>query len=114
MINQAILYGLVGKDPTVKTDKNGKKFAYFSLATKDGWGDKAKTNWHNVLVFDKQAEFVSQFVKKGDAVLIEGHIDYDDYTGNDGKKITTTRIVADKVNKLWKPGDKLGEDDLPY
>lgn len=72
--NKIILVGRVGKDPEVR-QVGGKNVSGFSLATTRGFGDKAKTTWHNVQVWDKQSDNAQQFIHKGDRVLVEGSLD---------------------------------------
>ncbi len=79
MVNKIILIGNVGKDPEIKTMNNGNKFAKFSLATSESWRDKesgerkTKSDWHHVVVFQKNlVEIVEKYVKKGSKLYIEG------------------------------------------
>ena len=78
-INKAFLLGNVGKDPEIRSTNGGSLVASFSLATadrqKDGqgnWQDKAE--WHNLVAFNRTAEIVRDYVKKGSQLLIEGKI----------------------------------------
>jgi len=109
--NKVILMGRTGKDPEVKTLKDGKKVATFSLATdnfgKDKDGNQKQPDWHNVTVWDKQADFVEQYVKKGSSILVEGRLGYEDYE-KDGVKRTYTRVTASSVAFA---GSKKDSDD---
>lgn len=78
-VNKAILLGHVGKDPEIRSTNGGSLVASFSLATtdrqKDGqvnWQDK--TEWHNLVAFNRTAEIVRDYVKKGSQLLVEGKI----------------------------------------
>lgn len=96
MLNKVILLGRVGKDVEVKTSKNGKSFCSISLATNSGFGDNKRTDWHNVVAFGKNAENCGKFLQKGALALVEGEIQYDQYE-KDGKKLTSTKILAEHV-----------------
>jgi single-strand DNA-binding protein len=93
-VNRVILLGHVGYEPECKTSASGKFIAKLSVATSYGKGDKEKTEWHRVTCFEKVAEFVQQYVHKGDAVYVEGAIEYS--KTDDGKYFTD--IVARDVN----------------
>ena len=111
--NKVILIGRAGKDPEVKTLKDGKKVASFSLATNDYAKDKdgnQKTQWHNVTVWDKLADTVEKYLKKGAEVCVEGRIGYEDYE-KDGVKRQYTRITA--TNFQFVGSKKDNSDDSP-
>lgn len=125
-INKVVLMGRLGKDPESRVSKDGNSIAKFSLATDDGFGDHKKTNWHNIVVFGKRSEFVTTWLKKGSTAVVDGRIDYDEYTNKEGVKVRATIIVADKVDfgegkpknesknstKQSKSDDD--EDDIPF
>ena len=78
-INKAFLLGHVGKDPEVRSTNGGSIVASFSLATadrqKDGQGNwQDKTEWHNLVAFNRTAEIVRDYVRKGSQLLVEGKI----------------------------------------
>ena len=78
-VNKVFLLGNVGKDPEIRSTAGGMQVASFSLATADRtkgtdgqWTDK--TEWHNIVCFQRTAEVVRDYVKKGSQLLIEGKI----------------------------------------
>ena len=78
-INKVILVGNVGKDPETKFLPSGSPVTNFSLATSERYKDKSgefqeRTEWHNVVAFDRLAEIVRDYVKKGSKLYIEGRI----------------------------------------
>jgi single-strand DNA-binding protein len=78
-VNKALLLGHVGKDPEIRSTAGGTIVASFSLATsdrqKDGQGNWAdKTEWHNLVAFNRTAEIVRDYVKKGTQLFVEGKI----------------------------------------
>lgn len=102
-LNKSILYGNLTRDPEMKSLPNGSKVTSFSIATnriyKDAAGAKQEqVEFHNIVVFGKQAETSAQYLKKGSGVLIEGRIQtrsWDDKTT--GEKKNRTEVVADAV-----------------
>lgn len=127
MINKAILCGFVGQDPVTR-GVGDTKVAQFSLATsrhyKDRNGDKKKeTQWHNIVVWGKQAEIVEKYVRKGSCLEIIGEINYREYE-KDGTKRHVTDIRAQEMVLLPSGGKDnqlppenmppQPDDDLPY
>lgn len=102
-LNKAILIGNLTRDPELRSLPSGIKVCSFSLATNRVWKDKAgarqeSTDYHNVVVFGRQAETVAQYMKKGSSILVEGRMQtrsWDDK--NSGEKKYRTEIVADRV-----------------
>src|SRR5277367_6680243 len=109
-VNKAILIGNLGRDPEVRYLPSGQNVASFTLATSDSYTDRAgsrqeRTDWHNIVVFGKQAELCGQYLKKGRQVYIEGRISTRTYEAKDGSgKRTRTEIVAQRVQFLGGRG----------
>ena len=112
-LNKTFLFGNLTRDPEMKSLPNGNKVTTFSLATnrvyKDASGAKQEqVEFHNIVVFGRQAETSAQYLKKGQGVLIEGRIQtrsWDDKTT--GEKKYRTEIIADAVQfgpKSSQPG----------
>lgn len=109
-LNKTFVYGNLTRDPEMKSMPTGSKVTSFSLATnrvyKDNNGNKQEqVEFHNIVVFGKQAETSAQYLKKGQGVLIEGRIQtrsWDDKTT--GEKKYRTEIVADSVQFGPKTG----------
>src|ERR1700712_2285862 len=105
-VNKVFLLGNVGKDPEIRATASGMNVASFSLATaeraKDAQGNWAdKTEWHNIVCFQRTAEVVRDYVKKGSQVLIEGKIQtrsWDDKTS--GEKKYKTEILCNELTLL--------------
>ncbi len=110
-VNKVFLLGNVGKDPEIRSTAGGMVVASFSLATADrakdaqgNWADK--TEWHNLVCFQRTAEIVRDYVKKGSQIFVEGKIQtrsWDDKTS--GEKKYKTEIL---VNDLSLLGGKSG------
>jgi single-strand DNA-binding protein len=97
----------LGKDPELKMTTSGQALARFSLATTETWrtpsGEKQqKTEWHNVIVWGKQAEIAEKYLRKGKQVMVEGRIQYRDYTDPAGIKKTFTDIRCDSFVMLGR------------
>jgi single-strand DNA-binding protein len=104
-VNKVILVGNLGKDPEVRFTPSGRAVAKFSLATTDSWTDQEsgrqeRTEWHNIVVWGKQAENCGQYLAKGRQVYIEGAIRSRSYDDKDGNKRYITEIVAQRVQFL--------------
>lgn len=99
MINKAILVGHLGKDPELKYTNSEKAVCSFSLATSE---NKDKTEWHNIVCWNKNAENAEKYLKKGSKCYIEGKIHYGSYEDKEGIKKYTTEIIAYAVKFLDK------------
>ncbi len=105
-VNKVFLLGNVGKEPEIRSTAGGMTVASFSLATADrakdqqgNWADK--TEWHNIVCFQRTAEVVRDYVKKGTQLLIEGKIQtrsWDDKTS--GEKKYRTEILCNELTLL--------------
>ncbi|MEN9852245.1 MAG: hypothetical protein RI996_188 [Candidatus Parcubacteria bacterium] len=101
-LNKVYVLGNLTRDPELKALPNGTKVTQFSLATNRVWKDQAGTKqeqveYHNIVVFGRQAETSAEYLKKGQQVLIEGRIQTRSWDGTDGKKNYRTEIIADSV-----------------
>ena len=114
-VNKVILVGRLGRDPELKYTASGTPFCRFSMATDDSWNDKGtgerqeRTEWHNIVAWDRLAEICNQYLTKGKLVYIEGSLqtrEWDDQEGNK-KKITEIR-ARDMVMLSSASGDNAG------
>ena len=101
-LNKALIIGNLTRDPEVKSLPSGIQVATFSVATNRVWKDKngakqESADYHNVVVFGRQAEIVGQYLKKGSSALVEGRMQTRSWDGPDGVKKYRTEIVADRV-----------------
>lgn len=99
-VNKVILVGRLGKDPELKYTGSGTPFCRFSMATDDVWNDKTsgerqeKTEWHNIVAWDRLAEICNQYLTKGRLVYIEGSLQTREWDDQEGNKRRTTEIRA--------------------
>jgi single-strand DNA-binding protein len=112
-LNKVLLIGNLGRDPELKVTPSGQALARFSVATTETWknpqGEKqSKTEWHNIVVWGKQAEIAEKYLRKGRQVLIEGRIQYREYTDQAGVKKTACEIRCDNFVMLGRMEDGAG------
>jgi single-strand DNA-binding protein len=99
-VNKVILVGNVGKDPEVKYSPSGTPIAKFSLATNEKYKDRSeewqeRTEWHNIVAWQRLAEIVGEYVKKGAKLYIEGKLQTSSWEDREsGTKKYRTEIVA--------------------
>jgi single-strand DNA-binding protein len=110
-INKVILLGRVGKDPEVKYLESGIAVASLPLATSESYKNKSgervtTTEWHNVVIWRKQAEIVEKYVKKGSELYIEGSLRTRSWEDKEGNKRYATEVVANKITLGRKPESK--------
>ncbi|PCE30274.1 single-stranded DNA-binding protein [Burkholderia ubonensis] len=105
-VNKVILVGNLGADPEVRYLPSGDAVANVRLATTDRYKDKASgefkemTEWHRIAFFGRLAEIVSEYLKKGSSIYIEGRIRTRKWQGQDGQDRYSTEIVADQMQML--------------
>ena len=108
-LNKAFVLGRLTADPQLRSTKSGQSVSAFSVATNRVWNDKEgqkqeEVEFHNIVVWGKQAETASKFLVKGQLVLIEGRIQTRNYEDKTGQKRYATEIVADRVQFGPKAG----------
>ena len=122
-VNKVILVGNLGRDPEVRYLPSGQTVANFTLATSDSYNDRSgarqeRTDWHNIVVYGKQAELCGQYLKKGRQVYIEGRLTTREYQAKDGSgKRYTTEIVARQIRFLGKSAEARTAEtgaDIPF
>ncbi|AOJ10090.1 single-stranded DNA-binding protein [Burkholderia mayonis] len=105
-VNKVILVGNLGADPEVRYLPSGDAVANVRLATTDRYKDKATgdykeiTEWHRISFFGRLAEIVSEYLKKGSSIYVEGKIRTRKWQGQDGQDRYSTEIVADQMQML--------------
>jgi len=105
-INKVILVGNLGQDPEVKYMPSGGAVTNISIATTDSWKDKAtgekkeNTEWHRVVFFNRLAEIVGEYLRKGSQVYIEGNLRTRKWQDQNGVDKYTTEIVAREMQML--------------
>ena len=100
--NKAIIIDNLTRDPELRSLPSGIQVATIGVATNRTWKDKngvkqESADFHNVVVFGRQAETSAQYLKKGASVLVEGRMQTRSWDGTDGQKKYRTEIVADRI-----------------
>jgi single-strand DNA-binding protein len=123
-INKVILIGNLGRDPEVRYTPNGSAVCNLRLATTRNWknresGDKMEeTEWHSVVLYDRQAEVAGEYLKKGRPVYIEGRLKTRKWQDKDGNDRYTTEIVGETMQLLGgregMGGGGAGAEDSGY
>ena len=115
MVNKVILVGNLGRDPEMRSTQGGLPITTFSMATsrrsKDRDGNrKEETEWHNIVVFGKQAEIAAQYLTKGKQIYLEGRIQTRSWEDKEdkSKKHYKTEILCDNFQMLGSKGDGAG------
>jgi len=101
-LNKVLLIGRLGKDPEIRYTPDGAPVANFSLATSEFWTDKSgtrqeRTEWHNIVAWNKLADLSKRYLAKGRQVFVEGRIRTREWDDKDGNKRRTTEIVASQM-----------------
>ena len=108
-MNKISLIGRLGRDPEVKQTTNGKAVATFTLAVdrrfKNASGQK-EADWVNIVAWDKSAELIGQYVKKGDQIGVIGRLQIRNYDGTDGQKKYVTEVICEEFDFISNPGGK--------
>jgi single-strand DNA-binding protein len=105
-VNKVIIVGNLGRDPEVRYLPNGDAVANIAVATTDRYKDKQTgenkeiTEWHRISFFGRLAEIVSQYLKKGSQVYVEGSLRTRKWTDKDGQEKYSTEIRADSMQML--------------
>ncbi len=111
--------GRLTRDPETRYTPDGMGICKFTVAIDDGYGEKKKTNFIPVTVFGKQAESCEKFLAKGRMVAVEGKIQTGSYEKQDGTKVFTTDVIANRVQFIdfgKKDGENANQgvvDDIP-
>jgi single-strand DNA-binding protein len=105
-VNKVILIGNCGRDPEMRYLPSGSAVANVTIATSSKRKDKVSgetiedTQWHRVTFYDKLAEIVGEYVKKGKPIYVEGRLKYGKFTNKDGVEQNTCDIVATEMQLL--------------
>lgn len=110
-LNKVLLVGNLTRDPELRNLPSGAAVASFGMATNRVWknqqGEKQEeVQFHNIVVFGRQAEIVNQYLAKGSLILVEGRIQTRSWDGKDGSKQYRTEIVAERIQFGPRSGQK--------
>ena len=116
-VNKVILLGNCGRDPEIRDLPSGQAVANVSIATSSRRKDRntgesvEDTQWHRVTFYDRLAEIVGEYVRKGQPVYVEGRLKYGKYTDQAGVEKNTVDIIATEMQLLGKREGMGGPDE---
>ena len=111
-VNKVILVGHIGNKPEGRYTPSGISTASFSLATNESWIDsenekQERTEWHNIVAWNKLADFATDYLQKGQLIYIEGRMQTRTYKDKEDIQRRVTEIVSTAITPLeWKTTDK--------
>ena len=111
-VNKVILVGHIGNKPEGRYTPSGTSIASFSLATNESWIDsenekQERTEWHNIFAWNKLADFVTEYLQKGQLIYIEGRLQTRTYKDKEEIQRRITEVVSTAITPLeWKTIDK--------
>lgn len=115
-INKVILVGNCGKDPDTRYTPSGSAVTNISIATSEQWTDKQsgqkqeRTEWHNVVFYNRLAEIAGEYLRKGSQVYVEGSLRTRKWQDKNGNDRYTTEIIANEMQMLGGRGGSGGGD----
>ena len=117
--NQVQLIGNIGSDLKITTTKNRRSLLKFSLATNDYYisskGERTKeTQWHRIIAWGKQAEYIANNMSKGSHIGINGKLTYNSFEGEDGNMKYYTEIKINTVENFSKSKKVALKEEMPF
>jgi single-strand DNA-binding protein len=118
-LNRAMIIGNATRDPEMRYTPNGQAVTSFGVATNRRWTDRntgemqEQVEFHDITAWGKLAENISQIVKKGTPVYVEGRLQTRSWEGQDGAKRQKTEIVADNIIALGGRGRRATDNENP-
>jgi single-strand DNA-binding protein len=111
-----MLIGNLGRDPEIRYTNSGSSVANYSIATTDRWTDRQgqkqeRTEWHDIVAFDRLADLSQNYLRKGSNVFIEGRLQTRSWENPDGQKMYRTEVVANQIQFLDKNWSNNGNDN---
>ena len=103
--NSVVLIGHMGADPETKNFESGKLVARFKIATNEkmknsGGESRVETQWHQIITWNKNAEFVEKYLKKGDLVAVQGKLVHRSYEDDKDIKHYVSEVIANDIQTL--------------
>lgn len=115
-VNKVILIGNLGSDPELRYTPSGSAVANVNLATTETWRDKMsgdlqdRTEWHRIVFFNRLAEIVGEYLRKGSKIYVEGSLRTRKWQDKNGVERHTTEIIANEMHIL---DSRSGRTDKP-
>lgn len=118
-VNKVILIGNLGNDPEVRYTPSGSAVANVNLATSETWRDKQsgelqdRTEWHRVVFFNRLAEIVGEYLRKGSKIYVEGTLRTRKWTDKNAIERYTTEIIANEMHILDSRNASINTNQIP-
>lgn len=112
-VNEVTLIGNLGADPELRHTSSGKAVAELRLATTSKFGDNETTEWHRVILWERNAEVAAEFLTKGSPVYIKGRLQTRSFDDKDGNKRYVTEIVGERMQLLGRRSETAGAEAQP-
>jgi single-strand DNA-binding protein len=117
-LNKVFILGRLTADPQLRTTPTGQQVVNFGVATNRVWSDKTgnkqqEVEYHNIVVWGRQAEIVGQFLSKGSLILVEGRIRTRTWQNQQGQNQKTTEIIAERIQLGPRPAQQEREFGPP-
>lgn len=111
-MNKVFLIGRLSRDPELRHTSNNTPFCQINVAISRpvGQGKEPETDFINVVVWNKQAENLVKYVKKGNQIAIEGRIQTRSYDNEEGKKVYVTEVLANHVEFIGNNSNKTNDN----
>lgn len=117
MYNKVIMMGRIAHDLELKTTSNGTSVCKFSIAVDRRFqtkGEEKKTDFFNIVAWRQAAEFVANYFRKGNMIMVEGELQTTPYTDKNGNKATWYEINAERLSFTGEKRDSVGSQTAPY
>ncbi len=118
-VNKVILIGNLGNDPEVRYTPSGSAVANVNLATSETWRDKQsgelkdRTEWHRAVFFNRLAEIVGEYLRKGSKIYVEGTLRTRKWTDKNNIERYTTEIIANEMHILDSRNADINPQQIP-
>jgi single-strand DNA-binding protein len=112
MVNSVVLVGRAGRDPEMRYFESGRVKTSFSVAVNRPTKEK-ETDWFDIELWGRQAEIAGEYVRKGSLIGVEGRLDFNRWSGDDGTKNVRPIIQASNIRLLGSKKDNGGGSDFP-
>ena len=111
-MNKVNLIGNLTKDPVLRYTKQNTAVASYSIAINNKYGEKQETDFINIVTWGKSAEFVSQYIKKGQAIAITGRLKNNSYEDDKGNKHNLIVVVTEEIESLGSKKEQSKEEKV--
>ena len=109
-MNKVELIGRLTKDPELRYTSNNIAVASYTLAVNDKFGEKETTTFINAITWNKSAEFISKYFKKGQQIALTGRLSNNDYEDKNGNKVHTIQVISESIEFVGNKAETPKED----